>query len=157
MPIYDTTVTVPHAAENMFELVSDIARYPEFIKWIRSMKVMRQPSVGHTQHTLGDARVGFASFTERFATNVQADPQNLTVQVDLVRGPFRRLHNFWTFHRREDGQTNVEFHIDYEFSNIVLRVLAQSNFDLAVNRIMTAFLTEADRRYERTGPPRQPA
>ena len=149
MPVYDTIVTVPHAAENMFELVSDISRYPEFIKWIRSMRVTPQPSIGHTRHLLGDARVGFSGFTERFATSVQADPENLTVQADLVRGPFRRLHNFWTFHPREDGQTNVDFHIDYEFSNIVLRMLAKSNFDLAVNKIMTAFIAEADRRYTR--------
>lgn len=149
MPRFDTSITVPHAPQNMYELVSDISRYPEFIRWIRSMSVSDHRIEGHTEHSLGDARVGFKGFSERFATRVTANSQDRTVQADLVRGPFRRLHNRWTFHETDEGGTRIDFHIDYEFSNLVLRLLARSNFRLAVDKIMNAFIAEADRRYER--------
>lgn len=152
MPVYETSITVPHAPANMFELVSDIERYPSFIRWIRSMRVSQDRHNGPVRHCLGEARVGFRGFAEDFATTVAADSHNLTVQADLVRGPFRRLHNFWTFVPLDDGRTRIDFHIDYEFSNLVLRLLAKANFGLAVDRIMGAFLAEADRRYERTFP-----
>lgn len=149
MPVYDTSVTVPHAPENMFDLVSNIARYPEFIRWIQTMRVTQDRHDGAVRHCVGAAKVGFRGFSEDFTTSVAADSRNLTVQADLVRGPFRRLHNFWTFVQLEDGRTRIDFHIDYEFSNIVLRLLAKANFGLAVDKIMGAFLAEADRRYER--------
>lgn len=148
MPVYDTSLSVAHTPENLFELVSDIRRYPEFIKWIRSMRVSGEREAGGVHHSLGEARVGFRGFTEDFATTVAADPEALTIAADLVRGPFRRLHNRWRFEPAAGG-TRIAFHIDYEFSNLVLRMLARHNFRLAVDRIMSAFIAEADRRYPR--------
>ena len=115
------------------------------------MRVRDDRKDGAVRHCLGEARIGFRGFAETFATTVAADADNLTVQADLLRGPFRRLHNFWTFVPLPDGRTQIDFHIDYEFSNLVLRLLAKANFALAVDRIMGAFLAEADRRYARTG------
>ncbi len=151
MPVYDTSIRVAHTPENLYDLVSDIGRYPEFIKWIRSMRVSGQREAGGVRHSLGEARVGFRGFTENFATTVAADPQVLTIDADLVRGPFRRLHNRWRFEPAPGG-TKIAFHIDYEFSNPVLRMLARHNFRFAVDRIMAAFIAEADRRYRRVTP-----
>jgi len=148
MPRHTTSINVPHHAENMFDLVSDIARYPDFIRWIRSMRVSAERDEGHVHHCLGEASVGFKGFSERFATTVEADSSERTVRADLVRGPFRHLRNTWSFVPTEQG-TRIDFHIDYEFSNFVLRMLARNNFQLAVDKIMGAFIEEADRRYAR--------
>ena len=95
----------------------------------------------------GEASVGFKGFSERFSTDVAADPEKRTIDVSLVRGPFRRLKNRWALGKASDGTTLVDFFIDYEFRNPVLSLLARANTDLAVSKIMTAFRQEADRRY----------
>ncbi len=153
MPVYRTAPVLPYAASDLFDLVTDIRSYPDFIRWIRSMRVTgeRVDDEG-IRHCLGEAVVGFSGLTERFATTVAADPQALTVRADLVRGPFRHLHNHWRFVPLGAAQTRVEFAIDYEFRNMVLRLLAKNNFGLAVNRLIGAFTDEAARRY---GPPRR--
>lgn len=148
MPRFTTTLKVPHAPENLFDLVSGIERYPEFIRWIRSMSVSGEQQEGNVKHSLGEASVGFRGFSERFATKVRADEDAGTVEANLVRGPFRHLRNAWQFSGVEGG-TEIRFEIDYEFSNFILRMLAKNNFQLAVDKIMDAFLAEADRRYTR--------
>lgn len=131
----------------MFELVSDISRYPEFIKWIRSMKVTEKPTIGAVRRCRGEADVGFKGFSEVFSTDVEANPESRTINVELVHGPFRRLRNRWKLEEDAGYGTRIDFFIDYEFRNPVLALLARANTDLAVNRIMKAFQDEADRRY----------
>ena len=150
MAHYEKTVRLPHEASNLFELVSDIRHYPEFVRWIRSMRVSDEHQVDGAWHGLGEAQVGFRGFSERFATRVVADPKLMTIRANLVRGPFRYLDNYWTFHPLGSGETRVEFRIDYEFRNLVLKMLARNNIELAVRKIMDAFIAEADRRYART-------
>jgi len=150
MACHEKTLTLAHDAGNLFELVSDIRRYPEFIRWIRTMTVSDVHEVDGAWHGLGEAQVGFRGFSERFATRVVADPERLTIRASLVRGPFRYLDNHWSFHRLESGETRIDFTIEYEFRNFMLKMLARNNLDLAVRKIMEAFIAEADRRYART-------
>ena len=149
MPVFKTSITVAHTADNMFDLVSDFRRYPDFIRWFQSMKVTGERELDGVRHSVGEAAVGFRGFSERFTTNVAADPAARRVEANLVRGPFRHLQNVWDFATLEDGTTRIDCMIDYEFSNFILRMLAKNNFHIAVDRIMEAFLTEADRRYPR--------
>lgn len=148
MPKVSEQVLIPHSAENLYELVRDIRRYPEFIKWIRAVSVSdeKASSEGHYS-CLGEANVYFKGFDERFATRVQADPHARRIDVNLARGPFRHLRNRWQFDPREDGKTRVHCFIDYEFKNPVLSLLARTNSRLAVELIIDAFRAEADRRF----------
>ncbi|MBO6690159.1 MAG: type II toxin-antitoxin system RatA family toxin [Hyphomonas sp.] len=148
MPKVSEQVLIPHSAENLYELVRDIRRYPEFIKWIRAVSVAdeKASSEGHYS-CLGEANVYFKGFDERFATHVQADPHARRIDVNLARGPFRHLRNRWQFDPREDGKTRVHCFIDYEFKNPVLSLLARTNSRLAVELIIDAFRAEADRRF----------
>lgn len=147
MATYDRQLPVAHRPEDLFELVADIRRYPDFIKWIKTMCVSHERDVEGVAHYRGEARVGFAGLTEMFATDVKADRQALTIETRLVRGPFRRLLNDWTFKAQPDGSTLVGFHIDYQFKNPILQALLSANFDRAVNALIGAFLAEADRRF----------
>ncbi|WP_158085551.1 type II toxin-antitoxin system RatA family toxin [Henriciella aquimarina] len=147
MPKLSKTVIIPHEAGNVFDLVADIGRYPEFIRWIRSMKVIPSDVIGPVKSYRGEADVGFKGFSERFGTDVVADEKERTIRVSLAHGPFRRLRNTWAMRPDGEGRTIVDFFIDYEFRNPVLSLLARANTELAVNKIMAAFKTEADRRY----------
>lgn len=147
MPIVNTHIFTHHSPENLLSLVSDIARYPEFIKWIKAMRVSNEKFEGDETHRLGEALVGFKGFSEKFATNVKSSHKEKTVQVTLVRGPFRHLKNIWKFTANPEGVTRVDFHIDYAFSNPILAMLARSNTDSAIARIMQSFVEEADKRY----------
>lgn len=140
-------VKIPHEADDMFELISDIRRYPEFIKWIRSMKVTDKQQDGRVRRYRGEADVGFKGFSEVFATDVRADAQDRKIEVELAHGPFKKLRNSWSLKPDTQGNTLIDFFIDYEFRNPVLALLARANTELAVNRIMKAFRDEADRRY----------
>ncbi|MEM5517510.1 type II toxin-antitoxin system RatA family toxin [Henriciella sp. AS95] len=147
MPTLSKKVLIPYSPDQIFELVADISRYPEFIRWIRDIKVSDVEEANGIRYYRGEARVGFKGFSERFATDIAADPQSHSIKVDLARGPFRRLKNRWDLSEASDGTTIVDFFIDYEFRNPVLSLLARANTDLAVSKIMTAFKEEADRRY----------
>ena len=149
MATYNRTIAVSHRPEDLFDLVSDIARYPDFIRWIRSMRVTGHRETDGVVRCLGEARVGVSGLTEMFATNVVADRPRGRITASLVRGPFRRLENAWTFRPRADGGTDVDFHIDYHFKNPFLQAVLAANFDRAVNALIGAFLAEAERRYEK--------
>ena len=151
------TLNVPYAPGQMFDLVSDIETYPNFIKWVKALRKSRPRDEGPVHHCVGEAVVGFKGFTERFSTSVAADKDRHTVEVRLVRGPFRKLENDWAFTRTPTGDTQIRFRIDYQFSNPVLAALAVANRDLAVSKIMEAFLREAKRRYAPDVSPFPPA
>lgn len=147
MPTLSKKIVLEHRADEVFDLVTDIRRYPDFIKWIRSMRVSNEISDGSRLSCRGEADVGFKNFSERFATDIVADAEARTVEVKLAHGPFKRLENRWKMTPDGDLGTVIDFYIDYEFRNPVLSLLARANTSLAVNRIMQAFIDEADRRY----------
>lgn len=130
--------------------MADVERYPDFIKWIRSMKVTPSYEEGDVRAFRGEADVGFKGFSERFGTDVVANSAARSIKVDLAHGPFRHLRNRWVMKPDGDDRTNVDFYIDYEFRNPVLSLLARANTSLAVSKIIEAFKDEADRRYGKT-------
>lgn len=150
MTVLRRSLELPYRADDLFELVSDVARYPDFIKWIQSLRVLDELQQGAATTVRAEAVVGFLTFTERFTTDIAANAGVRTVDVSLVRGPFRRLKNRWSFHPTDSG-TKIDFMIDFQFRNFVLQALAAANLDFAVQRIMDAFHDEAARRYAKVG------
>lgn len=147
MPRLSKQLVIEHRADEVFDLVADIKRYPEFIKWIRTMRVSGEREEDGVRKYRGEVDVGFKGFSERFATDIAADDENRTVEVSLARGPFKKLQNRWKMSPDGELGTVVDFFIDYEFRNPVLSLLAKANTTLAVNKIMKSFIDEADRRY----------
>ena len=150
MPRVSEQVLIPHNADDLYALVLDIRKYPEFIKWITRVDVTQEEGARTESYTcLGKASVRFSGFDEKFATFVNGDPLARKIDVKLESGPFRHLRNRWQFDPRDDGKTRVHCFIDYEFKNPVLRLLARTNSRLAVEKIIDAFRIEADRRFAR--------
>ncbi len=137
----------PYPPEALFDLVGDVLRYPEFLPWIKSMRVTRTQDDGTRLTRLAEALVGFRMIQQRFSTWVISDGTARTIETRLHDGPFRRLHNHWRFDPDGAGGARVTFEIEYEFSHPVLRALASSVGEEAGRRIMAAFADEADRRY----------
>lgn len=148
MPRFSKSIRVPYGPADCFQLVSDIEKYPDFIRWITAMRVSGlrelQPGVTECQ---GEAMVGFKGFTERFTTQVVADDPAKRVTASLVRGPFRKLFAEWRIFETVGGATDISLEIDYEFRNPVIGFLAAANHDLATDRILNAFLLEAQKRF----------
>lgn len=148
MPRFTKTLRVPYGPDQCFALVSDIASYPRFIKWITALRVSEAREIGPgVNECLGEVVVGFKGFTERFSTRVVADEPAARVTASLVRGPFRKLFAEWRITESVHSACDVSLEINYEFKNPVIAFLAAANHDLAVDRILKAFLEEAQRRY----------
>lgn len=134
---------LPYAPAELFGLVGDVARYPEFVPWIVDMRTgpVTRPAEG-VEALDADAAVGFTFLRERFATRVKRDAGALQIDVDLIRGPFKRLSNQWRFESHPSG-TKVVFDIDFEFKSRLLEALLHANFDYAVNKLINCFETRA--------------
>jgi len=146
-------IRLRHRPDELFELVSDVRRYPEFIRLITGMRVKSE--TGHENHRelVAEARVRFRFVRERFTTHVTLDRAKRVIDVAYLSGPFSDLANRWTFHPLEDGSTLVDFWIRYQFGNPVLQMLMDANRQRAVRYLINAFREEAERRYEQVGEP----
>ena len=147
MAVHRVTRVLPYTPQQLAELVADVRAYPDFVKWVTSMRVwnLREEAPGVSLLD-AEASVGFAFLTERFSTWVRHDRNLPRVEVGLIRGPFRNLKNRWDFNEVPEG-TRLEFMIDFAFKSPILNAMLQANFDLAVGKLIASFEAEAARRY----------
>lgn len=147
MAHYAVVHRLPYTPEQLFGLVGDVERYPEFIPWVTYMRVYnaREP-VGGVDQCDAEAGVGFKFLRERFATRVRRDEPAKVITVDLISGPFRRLANRWAFTAEGEG-TRIDFDIEFEFRVRLLDAVLRANFDRAVNRLIACFEARAAALY----------
>jgi len=137
----------PHTAEQMFTLVGDVERYPEFVPWVTALRAWNPTLSDDGSNTVdAEASVGFAVFRETFSTRVRRDPTKQVVSVNLISGPFRHLVNEWRF-TPTDGGCEIAFFIEFEFRSRFLEALLDANFDRAVRRLIDCFESRADQLY----------
>jgi coenzyme Q-binding protein COQ10 len=148
MPQFSTKRRVRHAAAEMFDLVADVERYPEFVPLCRALKVRRRTAGPNGSEVLvAEMTVAYKLISETFTSRVTLDRSNLRVLVEYLDGPFSRLENRWSFHPAGERSCDVEFFITYEFRSRMLAALMGSMFDLAFRRFATAFEQRADLVY----------
>lgn len=141
------TRSLPYAPQDLFSLVGDVERYPEFVPWIVSVRTWNPQRVSETTEGVdAEVSVGFALLKERFATRVRRDGERLQVDVSLLSGPFRRLVNRWRFTPSPQG-TRVDFEIDFELRSRLLEGLVRANLHHAVDRLMACFEARAAALY----------
>jgi coenzyme Q-binding protein COQ10 len=150
MPQFTTTRPVRHSAGEMFDLVADVERYPEFVPLCRSLKVRtRIPEPEGVEVLVADMTVAYKLVRESFASRVTLDRPNLQILVEYLEGPFSQLENRWTFHPTGERTCDVEFFISYEFRSRTLGLLMGAMFDAAFRRFAAAFERRADVIYAR--------
>ncbi len=148
MPQFSPRRQVRHTAAEMFELVADVERYPEFVPLCRALKVrQRQSEPDGVEVLVADMTAAYKLISERFTSRVTLDRPNLQILVEYLDGPFSRLENRWTFRPAGEGSCDVEFFISYEFKSRMLALLMGSMFDLAFRRFAVAFEQRADLVY----------
>jgi len=148
---------LPYRPEQLFELVGDVSRYPEFVPWITAMRTWNGREAGEGVSIVdAEAAVGFSFLKERFATRVRRDAVARTVEVNLLYGPFKRLSNSWRF-SPEGAGSKVEFLIDFEFKSGLLTALLAANFHHAVDRLIACFEARAAELYAPAEAPAGPA
>jgi coenzyme Q-binding protein COQ10 len=148
MPQFTTTRRLRHSAADMFELVADVERYPEFVPLCASLKVRRRIEEPEGVLILvADMTVAYKLVSESFVSRVTLDRPNLQILVEYLDGPFSHLENRWTFRPTGERTCEVRFFISYEFKSRMLGMLLGSMFDLAFRRFATAFEERADKIY----------
>lgn len=142
MPTFETTRRVPFTAEQMFAVVADVERYPEFVPLCEQLSVKsREDGSTHTVLT-AIMSVGYHAIRETFTSRVTLRPERREIDVVKVDGPFARLSNRWRF-RDIAGGCEVHFYIDYAFQSRMLSMLMGAVFDKAVRKYTEAFEARA--------------
>jgi coenzyme Q-binding protein COQ10 len=150
MPQFSTRRRVRHSAKDMFDLVADVERYPEFVPLCRALKVrQRSPAGEGIEVVVADLTVAYKLVRESFRSRVTLDRPNLKILVEYLEGPFSHLENRWTFHPESERSCEVEFYIEYEFRSRTLGFLMGSMFEVAFRRFAAAFERRADAVYGR--------
>jgi coenzyme Q-binding protein COQ10 len=147
MPELSTTRRVHHAASEMFDLVADVERYPEFVPLCQSLRVRKRTEQGGKEVIVADMTVAYKLVRETFTSRVTLDRSNLEILVEYLEGPFRRLNNRWRFRPVGERICDVEFYIAYEFRSRTLGMLMGAVFDAAFRRFASAFEKRADQVY----------
>jgi coenzyme Q-binding protein COQ10 len=145
MPRYSSKRRVQHRAEQMFDLVADVERYPEFVPLCKALKIRqrRQNSDG-TETVVADMTVSFKLVREAFTSEVTLDRGNRQINVRYLRGPFSNLENRWTFEPSGEEACDVGFFLAYEFKSRMLAMLMGAMFDAAFAKFSAAFEKRAD-------------
>ena len=142
MKTHTETRKLPYTADQMFNLVGDVARYPEFLPWCLGARVKEQ----REDMLLADLMIGFKMVREKFTSKVWLNRDERRIDVEYINGPFRQLKNHWTF-VDEPGGCRVEFFLEFEFSSVMLQKLIGVLFHEAVRRMVAAFETRAKKLY----------
>ncbi|HEY4164150.1 MAG TPA: type II toxin-antitoxin system RatA family toxin [Dongiaceae bacterium] len=143
MKVHNETRLLPYTPDQMFTLVADVGRYPEFLPWCLGARIREQTS----EMVLADLMIGFKMVREKFTSRVWLDQAARRIEVEYIDGPFKRLSNTWTFSDAPDGGCRVEFHLEFEFSSMVLQKLIGVLFHEAVRRMVAAFESRAKQLY----------
>jgi len=146
MPSFETTRAVAFTPHQMFDLVADVERYPEFLPLCEGLRVFSRERRGDSEIVVAAMDVGYRAIRETFTSRVTLDRPGLLVSADLVEGPFRHLANRWSFAATPVG-CDVRFRIDYEFKSFMLQMLVGAMFDQAFRRFTEAFEERARHVY----------
>jgi coenzyme Q-binding protein COQ10 len=141
MPKHSETRHLPYTPEQMFDLVADVERYPEFLPWVSAMRVRSDTPT----ETVADMIVGFKGLRETFTSRVTKERPGV-IDVEYLDGPLKYLRNNWRFRPEEQGCA-VDFTVDFAFKNRVFEMLAGQVFGTALRRMIGAFEDRAAKLY----------
>ena len=141
------TKALPYAPDQLFALVGDVDRYPEFVPWLTTMRTWNAHEIEPGVNVVdAEAGVGFSFLRETFATRVIRDANARHIGVNLIRGPFKALKNDWRFREAEQG-AEIDFSIEFEFKSRLLDGFLAANMDRAIDKLIACFEARARALY----------
>ena len=135
---------IHHSADQMFDLVADVERYPEFVPLCVRHAIRAPATRAETEILMTDMTVACGFYRESFTSRVTLDRANGCILVESTDGPLRQLRTRWTFQSRSDDSCDVGFHLHYELASRALALLMGAVFDAAFGRFVQAFERRAD-------------
>ena len=133
---------IKHTPSNLYNLVADVKKYPEFLPWCLGARV-KNTSLKYFE---ADLIIGFKIYKEIYSSKITLDKKNKKIIVDYKDGPFEYLQNYWLFKENPDG-CEIEFMVDFKFKSIFLQTLMETLFNEAVKRMVQAFENRANELY----------
>ena len=134
---------LPYSPQQMYALVADVERYPEFLPWCLDCRIVERKR----GQLIASLTIGYKIFRETFTSEVDLDDKAKVIDVRYIRGPFRYLNNHWAFTPAPNGQCLVNFTIDFEFRTPFLQKIMGVFFNEAVRRMIAAFESRAKQLY----------
>jgi len=145
MPTHAEKRVLPYTPEQLFDLVADVGRYPEFLPWCVGARIRER----RDNLLVADLVIGFKVFRERFTSHVTLNRPD-HIQVSYLDGPFRYLNNHWRFRPHQKG-TEIDFFVDFEFRSRILQAAIGLVFNEATRLMVGSFEKRADQVYGRAG------
>ncbi len=134
MPTHAENKIFNYPKEQLFKIVADVEKYPEFLPWCLASRITK-----HEENIIyADLVIGYKMVREKFTSKVTFDEPNL-IHVEYLKGPMKHLSNHWKFNDLENGKCEVDFFVDFEFKNQLLQSLMEKFFNEAVKRMIDAF------------------
>lgn len=147
MPTHGETRVLPYTAQQMYDLVADVAAYPKFLPWNAAARIRSvTPQPDGTEVMEADLIISFKVFRERFGSRVVLNPKAKRIDTEYLDGPFKYMKSYWQFADHAEG-CEVEFFVDFEFKNAILQNLIGVVFNQAMQRIVKAFEDRAAELY----------
>ena len=146
MPDHHETKVLPYTAQQMYDLVADVANYPKFLLWTAAARIRSVTEVDDHSVMLADLVTSFKVFRETFGSKVILRPDQHRIETSYLDGPFKRMESTWNFRNIPEG-CEVSFEVDFEFRNRLLQGAAGMFFHEAMTRVVRAFETRAKDLY----------
>lgn len=124
-----------YTPEQMFDLVADVPRYPEFLPWCISTRVLERPA---ETEMVAEMEIGFKMIRERYTSRITLNRPSELV-VESLDGLFKELHTSWRFIAASQGGTNVEFEIRFAFRSFLLQTMIGAVFNEAARMMVRSF------------------
>ncbi|GFE66642.1 type II toxin-antitoxin system RatA family toxin [Litoreibacter roseus] len=138
MPKHAETRSMPYTAQQMYDLVADVAAYPEFLPWCAAARIRSRDQKEHCEVMLADLVIAFKVFRERFGSRVTLFADELKIDTEYLDGPFKYLVSTWRFEDTASG-CDVSFDVDFEFKSRMLQGVIGLVFNEAMQRVVRAF------------------
>ena len=137
------TVLVGHSAAQMYALVDEVERYPEFLPWCGGIDLIKRDEAS----TIATLHIDYHGIKQKFTTeNLKTYPGQM--EIRLKDGPFKHLEGVWRFIALADNACKIEFCLSYEFANFFLETLIAPVFNHIATTFVDAFVARAERIYE---------
>jgi coenzyme Q-binding protein COQ10 len=146
MPTHSETRQLPYSGQQMYDLVADVASYPQFLPWCAAARIRSETAIAESVVLDADLIISFKVFRERFGSRVTLFPDDMKIDSEYLDGPFKYMKSNWAFENTDDG-CNVIFFVDFEFKNAILQGIIGLVFNEAMQRVVRAFEARANELY----------
>ena len=146
MPTHAEKRLLHHTPKQLFDLVADVDKYPEFLPWCIGTRVKEPAQEEGNDVILADMVIGYKIFRETFSSKVLCQKPD-RIDVTYFDGPFKYLNNHWIFEAQDNGECLIDFYVDFEFKSRFFQAAIGAVFNEAVKMMISAFEKRADALY----------